>query len=122
MSFEFEITATRRFTASHQLRLYDGALEPRHSHDWRVKVTAASPKLDSIGVVMDFHELDRLIAAITEKMQNRHLNELPEFASVNPSAENVSQQIGQAISLPAGVRLVSVEVWEMPEFSAIYRP
>jgi 6-pyruvoyltetrahydropterin/6-carboxytetrahydropterin synthase len=119
---DFEITATRRFTASHQLRLYDGSLEERHSHDWRVKVTVASAKLDSIGVVMDFHELDRLIAVTSEKMQNRHLNELAEFASVNPSAENVSRWIGKSLSLPAGVRLVSVEVWEMPEFSAIYRP
>ncbi len=56
----FEITTTRHFSASHQLRLYDGSIEPLHGHNWRVKITIASEKLDSIGVVMDFHELERL--------------------------------------------------------------
>jgi 6-pyruvoyltetrahydropterin/6-carboxytetrahydropterin synthase len=118
----FEITATRRFNASHQLRLYDGSLEARHSHDWQVKVTVAAAKLDRIGVVMDFHELDRLLAGIIQKMEGRHLNDLAEFAIDNPSAENVSQLIGKTLGLPEGARLLSVEVWEMPEFSAIYRP
>ena len=51
---------TRSFSAAHQLRLYDGSLEPLHGHNWQVKVTVVAAKLDSIGVVMDFHELERV--------------------------------------------------------------
>ena len=78
----FEITTTRRFSAAHQLRLYDGSLEPLHGHNWRVKVTVSAAKLDRIGVVMDFHELERLVDAVTMPLHNRHLNDLPPFASV----------------------------------------
>ena len=121
----FEITTTRSFAAAHQLRLYDGSLEPLHGHNWRVKVTVASERLDAIGVVMDFHELERLVDAILAPMHNRHLNEVPPFeAELNPSAENVALHVGRSLSprLPRGVRVVSAEVWETDGNSAVYRP
>ena len=118
----FEITTTRRFAAAHALRLYDGSLEPVHGHNWRVKVTVAAPRLDPIGVVMDFHELERLVDAIVMPFHNRHLNELPPFdAELNPSAENVAVLVGRSLRLPDAVRLISVEVWETDENSAVYR-
>jgi 6-pyruvoyltetrahydropterin/6-carboxytetrahydropterin synthase len=121
----FEIATTRHFAAAHQLRLYDGSLEPLHGHNWRVKVTVAAGKLDAIGVVMDFHDLERLVDAVVVPMHNRHLNELPPFASeLNPSAENVALHVGRSVTprLPRGVGLVSVEVWETDGNSALYRP
>ena len=118
----FEITTTRHFAAAHQLVLYDGSLEPLHGHNWVVKITVASAKLDSIGTVMDFHDLERRADAVIMPMNNRHLNELEPFKKSNPSAENVAHHIANAIRLPEAVRLVSVQVWETPENSATYRP
>ena|SRR5208282_756315 len=118
----FEITATADFSASHQLRLYDGALEPLHGHNWKVKVVAAAEKLDKIGVVMDFHDLAAILATVIEPMHHRHLNDLPAFANTNPSAENVAVHIAKTLKLPKGIKLLSVEVWETLEFSALYRP
>jgi 6-pyruvoyltetrahydropterin/6-carboxytetrahydropterin synthase len=118
----FELTTTRHFSASHQLRLYDGSIELLHGHIWQVKITIASEKLDSIGVVMDFHELERLADLIVVPMHNRHLNELAPFSKLNPSAENVAVHVASKLALPEGMRLVSVEVWETPENSAVYRP
>ena len=118
----FQITTTREFSAAHQLRLYDGSLELLHGHNWVVKVTVAAAKLDAIGVVMDFHELERLVDAVITPMHNRHLNDLPEFASLNPSAENVAYHVGESVQIPAAVTLLSVEVWETSENSAIYLP
>ena len=118
----FEITATRHFAAAHQLRLYDGSLESLHGHNWKVIVTVAAPQLDAIGVVMDFHELDRLLVAIVEPMHNRHLNDVPAFASLNPSTENVAFHIATSLQLPPAVKLIGVQVWETPENSATYRP
>jgi 6-pyruvoyltetrahydropterin/6-carboxytetrahydropterin synthase len=117
----FEITTTRTFSASHQLRLYDGSLEPLHGHNWQVRVTVAAGKLDSIGVVMDFHDLERRLNAVVDPFHNRHLNDIPAFEHLNPSAEQVAWQIGVSLSLPEAVRLVSVEVWETAENSAVYR-
>lgn len=123
MSFEIRVVA--EFAASHQLRLYDGSLEPLHGHNWRVELTVGSPRLDSIGVVMDFHELQKRLEEIIGPMQNRHLNDLAAFDSVgglNPSAENVALHIARSLKLPAGVHLVSVAVWEARGCCAIYRP
>jgi len=74
-----------------------------------------------IGVVMDFHELERLVDGIVAPMHNRHLNELEAFGELNPSAENVALLIGKSLKLPNGVRFVGVEVWETPGNSAVYR-
>jgi 6-pyruvoyltetrahydropterin/6-carboxytetrahydropterin synthase len=118
----FEISTTRHFSAAHLLRLYDGSLEPVHGHNWKVEVSVAAAKLDSIGVVMDFHELERLLDAILLPLHNRHLNDTAAFASLNPSAENVAFHIGSILRLPGGVQLLCVRVWETAENSAAYRP
>jgi 6-pyruvoyltetrahydropterin/6-carboxytetrahydropterin synthase len=118
----FEITTTRTFAAAHQLRLPDGSIEPLHGHNWRVKVTVSSSKLDALGTVMDFHELERLVDAITGPMHNRHLNELLPFdRELNPSAENVAFHIARSLHLPPDVKLERVEVWETDENSAVYK-
>ena len=119
----FEISTTRTFSAAHALRLYDNSLEPVHGHNWRVRVTVASRDLDPIGVVMDFHELERLVDAILAPWHNRHLNECPPFAQgLNPSAENVVLHIGRSLKLPPKVRLRGVEVWETDTNRATYLP
>ena len=119
----FDITARREFAAAHQLRLYDGSLEPLHGHNWVVVVTVSSEKLDPIGVVMDFHELDRLLGEIIGPLHNRHLNDVEPFkSSLNPSTENVAFHVGRSLSLAPGVHLTSVEVWETSGNSATWRP
>jgi 6-pyruvoyltetrahydropterin/6-carboxytetrahydropterin synthase len=118
----YQITTTRYFAAAHQLRLEDGSLEPLHGHNWRITVTVGADKLDPIGVVMDFHVLERLVNAIVDPLHNTHLNDTPPFAEVNPTTEHIARHIADALQLPAGVRLVSVEVWETPENSARYVP
>ncbi len=116
----FQISTTRTFSAAHQLQLYDGTLESLHGHNWVVKVTVVAEVLDAIGVVMDFHELERLVDNVLEPMNNRHLNDLQSFADKNPSAENVAMHIGRTLWLPKQVKLLSVEVWETPTNSALY--
>jgi len=118
----FEITISRHFSASHHLRLYDGRIEKHHRHEWQVKVTVGAAQTDSIGIVMDFHKLERLLDAVLAGFQNRRLNDHRAFSSDNPSAENVARFVAQSLALPAGVELRAVEVCETPTNSAIYRP
>src|SRR5438128_11861357 len=103
----FEIRTMREFSAAHQLRLYDGSLEPVHGHNWKVEVTVEAEALDSIGVVMDFHDLERLIDAIIAPWHNHHLNEVEPFANgrLNPTAENVALSVARGLRLPEGVKL-----------------
>jgi 6-pyruvoyltetrahydropterin/6-carboxytetrahydropterin synthase len=118
----FDISVTRHFSAAHQLRLYDGSLETLHGHNWRVRVLVSSEQLDSIGTVMDFHELERLIELVIQPLHNNHLNEVPPFSQgLNPSAENVALYIARSLKLPDKIVLLRVEVWETGDCSAIYR-
>jgi len=112
------ITTTRHFSAAHALRLYDQSMEPIHGHNWKIQVTVEAPRLDSIGVVMDFHDLEKQIDALVGPFHNRHLNELDAFQSLNPTAENVAVYVAGNLQLPAGAGLKSVEVWETPDNSA----
>lgn len=117
----FEITTTHHFSAAHQLRMYDGSLELLHGHNWRVSVTVSAGRLDAIGVVMDFHELQRRVNDLLAPLHNRHLNDLPMFGQSNPSAENVAVYLSRELRLPDGVSLVRVDVWETPDCCATYR-
>lgn len=118
----FQITITRDFSASHQIRLYDQSLEPLHGHNWHIIVTVEAVQLDAIGVVMDFHELQRLVDAIVKPFHNTHLNDAAAFQSLNPTAENVALHIAESLRLPAKVKLVEVEAWETPDARARWKP
>lgn len=111
----YQITISAGFSASHQLRLYDGSLEPLHGHNWEVVVTVGTDHLDSIGVVMDFHALEKRVNQIIAPFHNRHLNDVSPFDSLNPSAENVAVHIARSLQLPERVYLVSVEAAETPQ-------
>jgi len=118
----YEISTTRRFSAAHALRLYDGSMEPVHGHNWRVRVTVVSDELDAIGVVMDFHELERMVDAVITPWHNHHLNDARQFRDLNPTAENVAVVLSPSMALPNSVRLACVEVWETDENRAAFWP
>jgi len=120
MGIPFKITATRQFAAEHALRMYNGKMEQMHDHLWRVKVTVGAEKLDGIGVVMDFHVLERAMDEAIVRLAGGRMNELEDFASVNPSAEQVAVYIAKTLKLPRTISLVHVEVWETADNSAIY--
>src|SRR5258706_6746157 len=69
----FQITTTRHFSAAHQPKLYDGSLETLHGPNWRVKVTVSAAKLDGIGTVMDFHDLERRLGKVFNPVADRML-------------------------------------------------
>ena len=118
----FEISVTRTFCASHQVRFAGGTLEPLHGHNWVVTVTAGAERLDADGFVIDFHQLERGLDAILSPLNNRHLNDAPLLAGRNPSAEIVCQAIGEALTIAPPARLLGVSITEAPGCVATYRP
>lgn len=119
----FEIRVAAAFAASHALRLPDGSLEPRHAHGWSVEVTLGAAQLDAMDCVIDFHIVEKKLAAILGPWDRRHLNDCEPFRSgVNPSAERVAETIAKALRFDGGVRLLSVAVGEATGCVAVYRP
>jgi 6-pyruvoyltetrahydropterin/6-carboxytetrahydropterin synthase len=102
------------FSAAHRLREYDGDCERLHGHNYKVEIAVQSRHLDAMGIVMDFRELKRLLNEVLAELDHQYLNDLPAFAQVNPSAENIARHIFTSLSGKVNdpVELAEVTVWE----------
>ena len=125
----FEVNVEAVFPAAHALRNYYGKTEPIHGHNWKMRVTIEGPELDSMGLLVDFIGLKKSIARVLGRLDHQFLNEVSPFDVINPSAENVARFICEDLSqdLPwlqpeTTVRIARVEVWEMDQCSAVYKP
>jgi 6-pyruvoyltetrahydropterin/6-carboxytetrahydropterin synthase len=116
----FIVSVETNFGASHQLTLPDGSKEPLHHHNWAVTANISSDKLDSMGLVMDFHRLKAMVEKIVAEFDNVSLDSIDYFRRNNPSAENVAKYIFDKLEpiLPVGVKLRSIKVIEEPGCSA----
>jgi 6-pyruvoyltetrahydropterin/6-carboxytetrahydropterin synthase len=122
----FEVTVEETFAAGHALRHYRGKCENPHGHNYRVQVTLAGPELDSIGLLVDFVQVKKLIQQVVDRLDHQFLNDLAPFDVLNPSAENMAKYFYDEISGGLGqtdpVKIGQVQVWETDTTSATYRP
>ena len=132
----YELTIISDFAAAHNLRGYEGECENLHGHNWKVEVTVASKKLNKIGLAVDFKILKRTLENIIERLDHKHLNEIPPFDKENPSSENIARYIfkqfqkeikGKGINpvrkgagFSNGVKAARVKVWESDNAAATY--
>jgi len=123
----FEVCVEQMFASAHALRNYKGKCENVHGHNWKVQVVIEGEKLDETGLLVDFIDVKRLMAQIIERLDHQHLNEIPPFDVVNPSAENIAEHLYRELAqgletTPVPVHVQSVRVWETDIQSATYRP
>ncbi len=121
----YELAIQTSFTASHAL-LIAGEREESHSHDWKLTVEVMGADLDADGLLLDFHELERLVDRIIEPLQDADLNRTPPFDQENPSAELVALHVGRSLLAAfqdqEAVRLKAIHLTEAPGCVATYRP
>jgi len=122
----FEVTIEETFAAGHALRNYRGKCENVHGHNYRCQVTLAGAELDSIGLLVDFVELKKVVHAVLDRMDHQWLNDFPPFDVLNPSAENMAkyiyEQVSEGLKAQVGVRVGAVRLWETDTASATFRP
>ena len=122
----FEVTIEETFAAGHALRNYRGKCENVHGHNYRAEVALQGAELDTIGLLVDFVELKRVVHAVLDRMDHQWLNDFPPFDALNPSAENMAKYIYDEVSAglktKEGVRVASVRLWETDTASATYFP
>ncbi|HSR53052.1 MAG TPA: 6-carboxytetrahydropterin synthase [Acidobacteriota bacterium] len=129
---------TRRavFAASHRLhsqdlseeenrRIFGKCNHPRgHGHNYVIEVTIKGEVDPETGIVYNLTDLkDAIEEAVMRPMDHRHLNEdVPEFAQLNPSAENIAVVCWKRLEalLPSGL-LHQVLIRETENNFAIYR-
>ena len=122
----YQITCRVEFDSAHRLLGYDGPCANVHGHHYVAEVSVEGEKLDSLGMLMDFGELKRIVSNFVNKFWDHNLLvhfkdalvSLPHFAMTegNPTAENMAKMLFQNTKggLPAGVRMVGVRLFETP--------
>jgi 6-pyruvoyltetrahydropterin/6-carboxytetrahydropterin synthase len=119
----YTLSVKEHFDAAHSLVGYPGQCANLHGHTWDIEVSVVGSELDEVGIVYDFKTLKSDLLAILEQYDHHYLNEVPPFDGINATAENLARVIYEQLeaSLPAGVALVEVAVWESPIARLTYR-
>jgi 6-pyruvoyltetrahydropterin/6-carboxytetrahydropterin synthase len=131
----FQVTREIDFCYGHRLLNYDGKCKYLHGHNGRAVITLEAPRLDERGMVLDFTDIKRVVAAwIDENLDHRmilhrddpavqalkSLQEPLYLIDVNPTAENIARLIYE-FTADHGFPVVDVSLWETPRCYATYR-
>ncbi len=131
----FEVTREIRFCYGHRLLNYDGKCRYLHGHNGRAVITLAAPRLDGLGMVMDFSQIKRVVSGwIDANLDHRMLlhkddpvlpylrqqGEPVFLLDVNPTAENIAKLIYD-FAAGQGFPVVEVRLWETDDSYATYR-
>ncbi len=123
----FEISKDFVFSAAHQIRFHGGKCERLHGHNWRVRVHVRASQLNPIGMVIDFADLQKLVAEVGQRFDHRNVNEVPPFDETNTTAELLARffytETTRLLVEREGGRVTvsKVEVWENEGSLAVYR-
>lgn len=111
----YRLRIEAEFEAAHKIEGYDGKCARLHGHNYKVEVFATTKDLASNGISFDLSLLKEKLLKTTERFDHSFLNDFQELG--NPSVENISRYIFQNMknSLPHGVTLERVRVWETPK-------
>lgn len=86
----YTISKEFHFSASHQLKGLPDVhpCSHMHGHNYVVTVELQSDKLNDVGFVVDYRELDGIKQWIDNTLDHKHLNDVLPF---NPTAENMAK-------------------------------
>ena len=119
----YSVTVRRAFIAQHFLVGGDWGRENElNSHRYEVEARYEGPSLDGHGYLVDIDAVSTALDAIVERYRDRTLNELPEFAGLNPSVEHFARILSDRLAIAAdNVDALEVTVWEDASAAAGYR-
>jgi 6-pyruvoyltetrahydropterin/6-carboxytetrahydropterin synthase len=124
MTAVFTLSVQCRLASSHVL---EGCppCDRLHGHTWTVRAFWEFGGLDQHGMGANFRDLkDVLRREVHDRFDHRHLNDIPPFDRVPPTAENLAREVFTLLCEKyrpgAQGRLARVEVWEGPDACAAY--
>lgn len=117
----FRVVIRDHFDAAHFLREYCGKCAQLHGHRWVVEIKVEGSDLDPTGMLVDFGVLKEKLAKILTELDHHLINDHEYFQINNPTAENLAKFVYDRFgSLPSGVKLREVKVYETPDAWAEY--
>jgi 6-pyruvoyltetrahydropterin/6-carboxytetrahydropterin synthase len=112
----YQLAVKRDFVAQHYLIGGDwGPENDPHSHHYVIELKLEGAELDQHGYLVDIIEVEAKLDALVAYYRDHMLNDLPEFAGLNPSIEHFSRilctSLAENIAAPNITRW-AVTVWE----------
>lgn len=112
----YTVAVKRDFVAQHFLIGGDwGTENDWHSHHYQVEVQLVGESLDQHGYLVDIVDIETNLNLLAAYFRDKTLNDLPEFAGLNPSIEHFSRIFCQAmagrIQAPNLNRMI-IKIWE----------
>ena len=106
------------FSAAHHLRDLpaDHPCAEPHGHNYVVTVELKSDKLNEVGFVKDYRELQLIKNWLDLNFDHKDLNKM---IGINPTAENIAKLLYDTFYITYPM-LVAIEVSETPKTSARY--
>jgi 6-pyruvoyltetrahydropterin/6-carboxytetrahydropterin synthase len=123
MAATYTLKVVVDFAASHILHGHSGKCARLHGHNWKVEAEVQTHDLDHLGVAIDFQDIKTPLRELVEALDHRHLNDLPAFQGVNPTAEHVARYLFRELAsrLDDGrVRVNAITIWETERASVRY--
>jgi len=114
----YRLSLQRDFEARHYLIGGDWGVENvEHAHPYRLEWILEGGALDEHGYLVDLVELEGALETTLRAFRGRVLNDLPEFAGLNPSLEAFARilatRLGAALDR-ARLTGHTVRLWESP--------
>jgi 6-pyruvoyltetrahydropterin/6-carboxytetrahydropterin synthase len=123
MRMSFEVGVVAHFDATHHLVGDFGPASAAHGHSYTIHLGVRGERLRDDGTLFDITLLQAAMNAVLADLEGRDLNELPELARPNPTAEVVARYFFVRVATQlAGQGLSELEarVWESPEAYGSY--
>jgi 6-pyruvoyltetrahydropterin/6-carboxytetrahydropterin synthase len=112
----YQVAVKRDFIAQHYLIGGDwGAENQLHSHHYLVELILQGDQLDQHGYLVDIVDIDQALNAQVASYRDKTLNDLPEFAGLNPSLELFARILCQSLAgqiHASNLVGVQVRLWE----------
>jgi len=121
---KYTLAVERTFVARHYLVGGDwGAENELHSHNYQVEVQLEGKILDEHGYLVDIVAVEAHLDDLVAYYRDQTLNELPEFAGLNPSIEHFARILCQELlsRVKEPLSAVTVRIWENDIAWAAYR-
>jgi 6-pyruvoyltetrahydropterin/6-carboxytetrahydropterin synthase len=121
----YTLAVKRDFVAQHFLIGGDwGAENQWHSHHYQLELTLEGDTLDQHGYLVDIVDVEQNLSTLVAHYRDKTLNELPEFAGLNPSIEHFTRivclSLAERLHAPT-LTALTVKIWENEIAWAAYR-
>jgi 6-pyruvoyltetrahydropterin/6-carboxytetrahydropterin synthase len=117
----YEIYVAAQFEAAHRLVGDFGPATRMHGHTYRMEVIVRGERLKDDGTLYDIGQLRPAVDELAASLHYRDLNDVPDLAGVNTTAEAVAHYCWDRLA-PAlrGQEIASlmVRIWESPQVYA----